>query len=723
MAENKDKSSEDKTKLQAANQQLKAANQQLAAGKKELLRQADFLTKTIESLTYPFYVIDANDYTVKLANSAGYSGQLPKKTTCYMLARKQDKPCDKLGHTCILKEIKKTGKPVTVEHLYYDKEENPRNIEVHGYPVFDDKGNLLQVIEYCIDITKRKQAEEALEAANQQLQATEQQLRAANQQLRTDEEQLKRVNHDMVERIEELNCLSGLSELIEQYNVDTEEIFTGLIDLIPPAWQYPDVTCARIIVENKELKTTNFKLTKWIQSADINVSGQKAGVIEVCYLKEMPAIDEGLFLNHESKLIETIAHRLGKLIEHRKTTEQTKVANQQLIASNQQLQATEQQLRAANQQLKAEEQQLKALNQQLKANEKELRQSRAGYKAIFDFTMNGIAVYEGVNNGKDFIFKNLNPAAEKIENIKKQDLLGKSVQEVFPGIEKMGLLDVFRRVWKTGKEEFQPTVMYKDERIEGWRENHVFKLLSGDVVAVYRDLTELKQAEEQIKDNQGHLRALTSRLSSIEERERKHIAEGIHDSIIQPLVFLDVKVKSLLNAAKDNEMRESFGQMRTILAELVEKSRTFTFDLSYPILYELGLETAIEEWLQTEIKDKHEMAVEFRAEIQTKDLDQSLVTFLFKSVKELLINVVKHAKASKVKVSVVREQNNIILCVEDDGCGFVQDSHRIKQGRMSGFGLFNIREQLTYLGGNFNILSKPGVGSEVVLTVPLESKV
>ena len=82
----------------------------------------------------------------------------------------------------------------------------------------------------------------------------------------------------------------------------------------------------------------------------------------------------------------------------------------------------------------------------------------------------------------------------------------------------------------------------------------------------------------------------------------------------------------------------------------------------------------------------------------------------------------KHAQANKVKVSLARKYNNVILCVEDDGCGFDYDSHRLKHGKLSGFGLFNIREQLAYLGGNFNVQSTPGVGSEVVLTVPLESK-
>ena len=233
-----------------------------------------------------------------------------------------------------------------------------------------------------------------------------------------------------------------------------------------------------------------------------------------------------------------------------------------------------------------------------------------------------------------------------------------------------------------------------------------------------------KKMEEQIKDNQDCLRSLASRSLFKEERERKQIAEGIHDSIIQPLIFLDIKIKSHLMKTTDNEKIESFGQIRTILVELIDKSRTVIFDLSDPILYELGLEAGIEEWLQTEIRDKHGMTVKFQANTETKDLDQNLITFLFKSAKELLINVVKHSKATNVSVSLAREHNNVMLCVEDNGCGFDHDSQRTKQGnKMPGFGLFNIHEQLVYLGGNFSVQSNSGVGSKIVLMVPFESKV
>jgi len=128
----------------------------------KIRQQHEFLNNVLESLTHPFYVIDVDDYTVKLANSAVQLNNISKITTCYALTHGRNKPCEGKENLCPLEEIKKTGKPVTVEHTHYDKERNARNLEVHAYPIFDEKGNISQMIEYNIDITERKKAEEQI---------------------------------------------------------------------------------------------------------------------------------------------------------------------------------------------------------------------------------------------------------------------------------------------------------------------------------------------------------------------------------------------------------------------------------------------------------------------------------------------------------------------------------------------------------------------------------
>lgn len=128
---------------------------------KTIIQQNEFLNHIIESLTHPFYVLDANDYTIKIANSAAaHPGSLSPSTTCYELTHKESKPCDGSDHLCPVQVIKATGKTTIVEHIHYDKEGRPRHVEVHAHPIFDKDGNVVQVIEYPIDITDRKEMEE-----------------------------------------------------------------------------------------------------------------------------------------------------------------------------------------------------------------------------------------------------------------------------------------------------------------------------------------------------------------------------------------------------------------------------------------------------------------------------------------------------------------------------------------------------------------------------------
>ena len=132
-----------------------------------ILEQREFLDKIMQSLTHPFYVIDANSYAIMLSNSAAKLDFSKGKNTCYARTHGLDEPCGSSEHLCPLEEVKATKKPVTVEHVHLDKDGNKRNIEIHAYPVFDREGNVLQMIEYALDITERKQAEESLQASEE----------------------------------------------------------------------------------------------------------------------------------------------------------------------------------------------------------------------------------------------------------------------------------------------------------------------------------------------------------------------------------------------------------------------------------------------------------------------------------------------------------------------------------------------------------------------------
>ena len=145
----------------------------------ELKRSRDLLTaqnqerrilleNTLEALTHPFYVIDASDYTVKLANSTARLNGITDAITCYALTHRQETPCEGTEHPCPLREVKCSRKAVTVEHIHFDHAGRRRYVEIHGYPMFDTAGNVHQMLEYALDITDRKLAEQALQRSEQQ---------------------------------------------------------------------------------------------------------------------------------------------------------------------------------------------------------------------------------------------------------------------------------------------------------------------------------------------------------------------------------------------------------------------------------------------------------------------------------------------------------------------------------------------------------------------------
>jgi GAF domain-containing protein len=135
------------------------------------------------------------------------------------------------------------------------------------------------------------------------------------------EENLRTKSHQLDERVKELNCLYTISKLVEKSEVSLDQLLQGVVDIIPQSRQYPEITCATIILQDREFKTENYKAPLSKQTADIIVYGKRIGGLEVGYLDEAPGSDGGPFLKEERNLIDTITERLGQIIERNRAVE------------------------------------------------------------------------------------------------------------------------------------------------------------------------------------------------------------------------------------------------------------------------------------------------------------------------------------------------------------------------------------------------------------------
>jgi signal transduction histidine kinase len=153
------------------------------------------------------------------------------------------------------------------------------------------------------------------------------------------EAELRELAHKLGERVKELNCLYSISRLVEDRNSSVDEILRQIVNLIPPAWQYPEVTCACIKLKNNLFKTRNFKETKWKQSETITVNDEWFGTVEIYYLSEKPESDEGPFLKEERNLIRVIGERLGHIVEHKLAEERLQSLYQEEKELRERLQA------------------------------------------------------------------------------------------------------------------------------------------------------------------------------------------------------------------------------------------------------------------------------------------------------------------------------------------------------------------------------------------------
>lgn len=191
-----------------------------------------------------------------------------------------------------------------------------------------------------------------------------------------------------------------------------------------------------------------------------------------------------------------------------------------------------------------------------KHKEEAFHAAESRYRAMVENTLSGVAIFQALREGEDFEYLDFNRAAERIDSIRRDEVIGHTLLQAFPGSRASGLYEALLRVWRTGEGEYLPVYFYRDERITGWRESFVYKLPSGELVEVYSDQTARVKAEEELLEHRRELLTLMSNLPGMVYRSKNDIDWTI-ESVSQGCFKLTGYTASELIGNK----RVSYGQI------------------------------------------------------------------------------------------------------------------------------------------------------------------
>ena len=237
------------------------------------------------------------------------------------------------------------------------------------------------------------------------------------------------------------------------------------------------------------------------------------------------------------------------------------------------------------------------------------------------------------------------------------------------------------------------------------------------MVGMVRDITERRDAERELRERRRQLRALAAELSAAEHHERRRIAALLHDDLAQELALCRMRLGALRESLGRPGSEEVLDTVQEAIGASLRKCRSLTFQLSPPILRERGLAPALG-WLTEQIQQQHGLPCRFEEDDSGRPLGEAVTAFLFAATRELLLNAVKHARAGQAVVRMRARNSNVRIEVEDDGVGFDPAAKPSGPG-CSGFGLAHVRERARFLGGDLTFRTRPGLGTQAVLSLPL----
>ena len=334
------------------------------------------------------------------------------------------------------------------------------------------------------------------------------------------------------------------------------------------------------------------------------------------------------------------------------------------------------------------------------------------YRILFERVFDPIALYKIEDNKITFI--DINPAYEHVMKISRDNIIGKTFNDVWSKSEARWS-SVIRECLKQKR-----TMHCIGESVEvgSYLEAIAFPIPPDMAAVIFLDRTKLKRSHNALRKRQRQLRALAAQLTITEENTRRSIASDLHDRVGYELISQINLLREIENLFDDfppnftDNIKAKIHKLILNTEDIIAENRSLIFELSPPVLREAGLNPALDE-LAKNILEPHSIKWQIIAKGDPEEFraDDSVGIILYRMARELLINAVKHSRASNVNIIINRKPENITVAVEDNGTGLLRSTNK-------GFGLFSIRERLLALGGNLKIISEQGKGLMAVMTCP-----
>ncbi len=346
-----------------------------------------------------------------------------------------------------------------------------------------------------------------------------------------------------------------------------------------------------------------------------------------------------------------------------------------------------------------------------------LRDSEVRFRTIFEATNIGIALVD--QQGR---MVETNPALQELLGYSQEELRDREFTEFLQPEEAAGCKDLFQELVSGTRASYRVEKQYKGKDGLAWGRLFVspFRRAGGEgqfAIGMLEDIGDQKQAEAKIRDYQEKLRSIALELSLTEERERRRLATDLHDHVGQILALAQIKLGALRESVSNGQVG-ALDEVRQLIEQTIRYTRSVGFELSPPILYDLGFEAAVE-WLAEQIQEQHGVRVKLAADRSPKPLSDEVRILLFQLLRELLAGVVKRAKPNNIAVLISRDGSGMALEIENDG--FAADlGPDLALPSPNELGLFGIRERLKYLGGSLQVDAAPGQRIKMTLRVPLK---